>query len=36
VKENPRAAHIAVKLHDRATGPFQVNSRRIKRRYIVS
>ena len=36
VAENPTAAEVIVELHDPGTGPFAENSRRIKRRYIVS
>lgn len=36
VTENPTAAEILIELHRPGEGPFAENSRRIKRRYIVS
>ncbi|HEX3605051.1 MAG TPA: phenylacetate--CoA ligase family protein [Candidatus Dormibacteraeota bacterium] len=36
VAENPTAAEVLVELHEPGSGPFAENSRRIKRRYIVT
>ena len=36
VAESPSTAEILVELHRPGEGPFAENSRRIKRRYIIS